>query len=337
MSKTILLGHGSGGQMSYDLINEVFVKQYGNEILDSLYDSSIVDIKDISIAFTTDSYVVDPPFFPGGNIGKLAVCGTVNDLAVSGATPLFLSASFILEEGFPLADLSLISKTMHEEATKAGVKIITGDTKVVKKGQCDKIFINTSGIGYLPEEKKHMGTGHLIQPGDKVIVNGYIGDHGIAILGARENMQFEIPIESDAAPLNALIANISKHAEAIHFMRDITRGGLATIAVDIIEDKNFGIELDEHKIPIREAVNGMCEIFGYDPLFLANEGKITIVVSNDYAQEILSVMQTSELGKNAEIIGEITRDHPGKAVLNAVTGGKRILSRLAGEQLPRIC
>lgn len=337
MAKTILLGHGSGGKLTSELIKEIFVKYFSNPVLEALTDSAIVNIGDRLLAFTTDSYVVDPIFFPGGDIGKLAVSGTVNDLAVSGADPMFISASFIIEEGFPIHDLEIITKSMHDEAEKAGIKIVTGDTKVVNKGSCDKIFINTSGIGLLDKKHKNISTGEDIQPGDKVILNGYIGDHGIAVMGARENLKFETEIETDCASLNYLIKSILDTGAEIKFMRDITRGGLATVVSEITETRDFGISLTETAIPVREGVRGMCEIFGFDPLFLANEGKVLVVASDASSETVMGKMRSDKYGKDAAIIGEITSANPGKAILQSVVGGSRIIEKLAGEQLPRIC
>ncbi len=337
MSKTILLGHGSGGKLTSDLIKNTFIKYFKNPVLDALSDSAILDIDGSLLAFTTDSYVVDPIFFPGGDIGKLAVCGTVNDLAVSGAEPLFISASFIIEEGFSIDELETITKSMHEEADKAGVKIVTGDTKVVNKGYCDKIFINTSGIGLLDKKYKDISIGQNIQPGDKIILNGCIGDHGIAVMGARENLKFETEIITDCASLNHLIKCVLDTGAEIKFMRDITRGGLATVVSEIVGDRKFGISLNESDIPVREGVRGMCEIFGFDPLFLANEGKVLIIVSDADTAKSMEKLKKHEFGKDAAVIGEITSASPGKAIMRSVVGGSRIIEKLAGEQLPRIC
>ncbi len=337
MNKNILLGHGSGGKMTSDLINSVFVKYFDNDILRKKTDSAILNINAGELAFATDSYVVDPVFFPGGNIGMLAVSGTVNDLAVSGAKPLYLSAGFIIEEGFPLEQLEIICKSMKEEALKAKVLIVTGDTKVVKRGQCDKIFINTSGIGIFNKKNHEISEGKNIRVGDKLIVSGYIGDHSIAVIGARENIQFENEILSDVAPLNLLIQDVLKTGHEMKFMRDLTRGGLATVLVEMVEDKDFGIIITEEDIPVRESVNGLCEIFGYDPLYMANEGKVLFVVKANNAEEILQTIQKNEYGKDARIIGEVTSGNGGMAILESVIGGNRIIDKLAGEQLPRIC
>ncbi len=336
MSKTILLGHGSGGRMTHQLIQEIFVKYFNNETLSEQTDAAILENPNKKIAFTTDSYVVDPLFFPGGNIGKLAVCGTVNDLAVSGAQALYLSCGFIIEEGFLFDDLETIVKSMAEEAFKAGVKIVTGDTKVVNKSKCDKIFINTSGIGIVDNNHTHIASGNKISIGDKIIINGSIGDHGIAIMGSRENLKYETNIESDCASLNHLINKIIKQCE-IHFMRDATRGGIASVVCEITQKHKIGIALDESRIPIKESVRGLCEVFGFDPLYVANEGKFVIIAPKKDANKILELLQADELGKDAAIIGEITENHLGKVILNTSIGGKRMVDMLAGEQLPRIC
>lgn len=337
MHKTILLGHGSGGLMTGDLVREFFVKHFSNPILDTLSDSAVVQIGEHALAFTTDSFVVDPIFFPGGDIGKLAICGTVNDLSVSGARPLYLSAGFIIEEGFPLNDLDRIVGSMAETAEKAGVKVVTGDTKVVKKGQCDKIFINTAGIGLISKDNTNISGGTLIKPGDQILVNGYLGDHEIAILSAREKLQFEVPVISDVAFLNPMITYLLDHGIDIHFMRDITRGGLATVLAEIATSCKQGILIDEELIPVHEQVNGLCEIYGFNPLYLANEGKVLMVVSPECADETIKLMQESETGKMARVIGSVTAEYQGKVLLKSVIGGTRIIDKLAGEQLPRIC
>ncbi len=336
-NKNILLSHGSGGKLSHELISDIFVKHFDNDILSAQTDSAILDLQGSHLAFTTDSYVVDPIFFQGGNIGKLAVCGTVNDLAVSGAKPLYLSCGFIIEEGFPISDLESIVKTMAEEATKAGVKIATGDTKVVNKGKCDKIFINTAGIGLLGPERKNISFGKNIAPGDKIIVNGSIGDHGIAILAARESLSFQADIQSDCAALNGLIESCLELSSGIKFMRDATRGGIATVLCELAENKDLGIIMNETSIPVSELVKGTCEVFGFDPLYLANEGKVVMVVSKKDATKVLEKMQKHPFGQEAQIVGEIVADHPGKVLLQTEIGGRRIIDMLAGEMLPRIC
>lgn len=337
MENNILLGHGSGGKLSHDLIKKVFVKYFDNPILRQQTDSAILEIEGSTIAYTTDSYVVDPIFFPGGNIGKIAICGTVNDLSVSGATPKYLSVSFIIEEGFSIKDLETIVSTMADEAKKAGVLIVTGDTKVVDKGHCDKVFINTSGVGIITEKNKKISTGENIKIGDKIIVNGSIGDHGMAIMAARSFENFKTNIKSDCACLNQLIKDILTVSDKVKFIRDATRGGVATILSELTENNNIGIEIEETAVPVNENVRGMCELLGFDPFYVANEGKIILVVSPEDAEKVVEVMRKNEFGKESAIIGEISDLHPGKAILKTEIGGKRIIDMLAGEQLPRIC
>ena len=331
----ILLGHGSGGRLMRELIEKVFLRHFGMHA--GLADSASISVDGSSLAYTTDSFVVDPLFFPGGNIGKLAVSGTVNDLSTCGAIPKFISCGFIIEEGFRIADLDKIVESMASEAKKAGVRIVTGDTKVVKRDQCDKLYINTSGIGYLPEDRKHICTGETIRPGDKIIVSGTLGDHAITILSEREGLTTGHQLESDVAPLNNLTEKILGQPENIRFMRDITRGGLATILAEICENKTFGIEIEEGRIPVRESVRSISELYGFDPLFLANEGKMLFIVKKETDEKILRQLHTEETGKDATIIGEVTEEHQGIAVLKSVIGGKRIIEMLGGEILPRIC
>ena len=334
---TILLNHGSGGKITHDLISNLFVKYFDNAILREQTDSAILNSEGKLLAFTTDSYVVDPIFFPGGNIGKLAVCGTVNDLSVSGARPVYLSCGFIIEEGFLLADLETIVKTMAEEAAKAGVTIVTGDTKVVDKGKCDKIFINTAGIGFLEDRRKKISFGVNIKTGDKIIVNGNLGDHGTAILCARNSIEYTSSVLSDCASLNSMINKIISITDNIKFMRDATRGGLATVLCELAEKHNLGIELNEDSVPVQESVRGLCEMFGFDAMYMANEGKVVMVVDKDDAELVLNILKGVPLGKDAAIIGTITDTDKGMVVMNTGIGGKRIMNMLAGEQLPRIC
>lgn len=337
MNKNILLGYGSGGQLSHELISTLFVKYFSNAIIEEQTDAAVLNISSQNLSFTTDSFVVDPIFFLGGDIGKLAVAGTVNDVAVSGAKPLYLSASFILEEGFLFADLETIVKSMANEAKKAGVLIVTGDTKVVDRGKCDKVFINTAGIGALPNDRKDIGSGINIKPGDKIIINGTIADHGMCIMAAREDISFKTNIVSDCACLNHLINEALDVSKNIHFMRDATRGGLATVLCEMARSKNLGIEIYEEKLPVNENVRGMCELLGFDPLYVANEGKVMMVVDKDDADKVLKALRDNELGKEASIIGEVVEEHKGKAWLTTGIGGRRIIDMLAGEQLPRIC
>ena len=333
----ILLSHGSGGKLSHDLIQNLFFKYFENKILSIAGDSAILDIDSKNIAFTTDSFVVDPIFFPGGDIGKLAIWGTVNDLAVSGAVPKYVSVGFIIEEGLEISVLEKVVKSMAVSANQAGVKIVTGDTKVVTQGKCDKIFINTTGIGKLNTLFKRISTGENIQSGDKIIINGFIADHGMAVLSARNELKVQADVLSDCAPLNHLIQSALAVSENIRFMRDATRGGLATVLAEIVQGKEFGIHLNEEKIPIRESVRGMCEFFGFDPLYTANEGKVVMIVPENDAESVLDELQKNEFGKEAQIIGSVTDNHPGKVIMKTQIGGKRIIDMLLGDQLPRIC
>ena len=331
----VLLGHGSGGRLTHDLLDKIFIKHFSNPILNKKNDSAVFKLDDTNIAFTTDSYVINPIFFPGGDIGKLAVCGTVNDLAVSGAKPLYMTVSFIIEEGLKFNDLEKIVKSMSDETKKAEILIVSGDTKVVNKGECDKIFINTSGIGIMQKEYNIKNT---INPGDKLIINGFIGDHEIAILSKRNSIELKEKIISDCASLNELIKKAINISEKIKFMQDITRGGLATILSEIvIKNNNIGMKIDESKIPVREEVKGLCEIFGFDPLYLANEGKVLLIVDKNDAEKIINVWQQDQFGKNSQIIGEVTQEHKGKVILKTIAGGNRIIDMLSGLQLPRIC
>jgi hydrogenase expression/formation protein HypE len=335
--ENILLGHGSGGKLSHELIGSLFVKHFRNDLLEKQTDSAIVPVTGTRLSFTTDSFVVDPIFFPGGDIGKLAVCGTVNDLAVSGAEPLYLSAGFIIEEGFSFKDLETIVISMAEEAKKAGVLIVTGDTKVVNKGKCDKIFINTAGVGMIRDRHIPIGEGAGISAGDKIIINGAVGDHGMAVMAARQELNIRSEIISDCASLNGLIRNVLEVTDGVRFMRDATRGGLATVLAELSEKKNFGIMLEESAIRVSRKVRAFCELLGFDPLYIANEGKVVMVVAPDAAEKVLSVMNNHPLGKEAGIIGEVMNENPGRAWINTGIGGKRILDMMAGEQLPRIC
>ncbi|MEX2602974.1 MAG: hydrogenase expression/formation protein HypE [Gracilimonas sp.] len=334
--KQIRLGHGSGGQLTHELITDIFVKYFDNELLRQQGDSALIPSGAGKLAFSTDSYVVDPIFFPGGNIGSLAVSGTVNDIAVTGAVPKYLSAGFIIEEGFPISDLEKIVATMAAVSKESGVQIVTGDTKVVNKGKCDKIFINTSGVGTLEENFEHIAGASRVGAGDVIIVSGFVGDHGVAILGERESLKFSTPVISDAASLNGLIQNVLKN-HSVHFMRDATRGGVATVLAELARSQKIGISVNEDAIPLREEVKGICEVFGYDPLYMANEGKVVMVVPGDEADFIINRLTSHPLGKNAAIIGSVTEKSPGKVILNTEIGGQRFLDMLAGEQLPRIC
>jgi hydrogenase expression/formation protein HypE len=333
----VLLGHGSGGKLSHDLISSLFMKYFNNDYLDKQTDAAILEIPESQLSFTTDSFVVDPLFFPGGDIGKLAVCGTVNDLAVSGAVPLFLSAGFIIEEGFPFQDLEAIVRSMANEAKKASVMIVTGDTKVVNRGKCDKIFINTAGIGKIGKQHLHIGEGSQVKPGDKIIINGSVGDHGMAVMAARKELNIQSDIQSDCASLNGLIQNVLAATDGIKFMRDATRGGIATLLAELAEKKKFGITIEESQLFVSRKVRAFCELLGFDPLYVANEGKVVIVADPASAETVIRTMTDHEFGRDSRIIGEITSSYPGKAFINTAIGGKRIIDMLAGEQLPRIC
>jgi hydrogenase expression/formation protein HypE len=335
MNDFISLNHGSGGKLTHELIEKVFVKRFA--MSEPLTDSFIIKESGSTLALTTDSYVVDPLFFPGGNIGKLAICGTINDLAVSGADPRYIAVSFIIEEGFPMDDLVLIADSMAEEAAKAGVKIVTGDTKVVDKGKCDKLFITTSGIGFLNSEIENISTGKRIKPGDKLIINGPLGNHAIAILGARNNMAFRTTVTSDCSSLNHLIRKVLQNCKEILFMRDVTRGGLPTVLNELAGMIRCGIIVNEATIPVDEQVRGLCEMLGFDPLFLANEGKVLMVASAGEENKVLEILRSDPLGRYSEVIGEIITDKKELVVLNTSAGGKRIIDMPAGIQLPRIC
>ena len=329
--KRILLAHGSGGKFSHQLIDELIIKNLGNPILNALDDSAVLNKR--KLAFTTDSFVVEPLFFPGGDIGKLAVFGTVNDLSMVGAKPLSLSLSFIIEEGFPLNDLERIILSIKKACQVANVRVVTGDTKVVEKGKADKIFINTAGIGMI---KKYLSA-RGVKPGDEIILSGNLGDHSIAILQARDNFNFKTKLKSDLAPLSELVEIILDSGMDIHCFRDPTRGGLATILNEVAQVSDLGIEIKEEKIPICEEVKGVCEMLGFDPLYLANEGKLVVFSNPKDAQQLLKLMRRHKYGRKASLIGEVTPSPKGKVLLKTRIGGKRILDLLSGEQLPRIC
>ncbi len=331
----ILLAHGSGGAMSHDLVSSLFIRAFQNSVLGRLDDAAVLELDGIKLAFTTDSYVVTPVFFPGGDIGKLAVCGTVNDLAMSGARPLYLSAGFVLEEGFPLRSLQAIVSSMQETAARAGVQIVTGDTKVVNRGGADGVFINTAGLGRIPEGVDISGAN--ARAGDKVLVSGSMGDHGIAILSSRAGIEFSTRLESDCAPLNDLVARMLDVSKDIRCLRDPTRGGLATTLNELARQSQVAIWIEEKRIPVREEVRGACELLGLDPLILANEGKLIAVVGAQDAEKVLAAMRAHPLGKDAAQIGEV-REEPAKSViLRTPIGSTRIVDMLTGEPLPRIC
>ena len=331
----ILLDHGSGGKASHSLIADFLVPEFENPILGQLDDGAILDIEGERLAFSTDTYVVDPVFFPGGNIGDLAVNGTVNDLAMCGARPLYLSVGLIIEEGFSMVDLTRILKAMRKAATKADVLIVTGDTKVVPNGAADKIFINTSGVGLIPDGV-HI-SGHNARPGDKVILSGTIADHGIAVLTQREGMAFESPIQSDTAPLNHMVREMMAASDQIHALRDPTRGGVGTSLNEIAAQSNVGVKIYEDNLLIRKEVAGICELLGFDPLYVANEGKLVGFVGPDHAERILEIIRSNEYGKDACMIGEVIADSPGKVFMKTRIGGTRIVGMLTGDQIPRIC
>jgi hydrogenase expression/formation protein HypE len=332
--KTIVLGHGSGGRLSAQLIRDLFLPAFGNEVLSKLDDQAVVDAGHARIAFTTDSFVVTPLTFPGGNIGDLAVNGTVNDLAMSGAQPLYLSAAFILEEGFALDELSQIVRSMAEAAKRAAVAIVTGDTKVVNRGSADKMFITTSGVGVVPHGLE-ISAAHA-RPGDTVILSGTIGDHGMAVFSRREGLEFDGSIASDTAPLNQLV-NAMIAAGEIHALRDPTRGGLGTSLCEIAASSDIGVEVNAHAIPVREDVKAACEILGMDPLYVANEGKLVAFVPARCADAVLRAMRAHPDGRDATIIGRATDAHSGMVLLKTEIGGTRLIDLPFTEQLPRIC
>lgn len=334
-TQQITLDHGSGGEASRELVKTVFLSRLHNDILDQMDDSAVINLFDHNLAMTTDSYVVDPIFFPGGDIGSLSIHGTVNDLCMQGAKPLYLTLGLILEEGFPLRDLEKIIDSAAEAAEDAGIKIVAGDTKVVPSGNADKIFINTAGIGIIPDGID-VSSGNA-RPGDLVMINGDIGDHGIAILTTREGLLFNTQLESDSASLNTLVASILNVNNNIHVLRDPTRGGVATALHEIAVQSGVGIRVFEADLPISKPALAASEILGLDPLYLANEGKCLIIAPPEDADLILSNMKQHRHGKKARIIGKVTSDNAGRALLKTKIGGNRILAMLTGEQLPRIC
>jgi hydrogenase expression/formation protein HypE len=339
--KNIVLGHGSGGKLTAELINKIFLPAFANPILDKLDDQAVVEVNRARLAFTTDGFVVTPIFFPGGDIGRLAVNGTVNDLAMSGARPLYLSAAFILEEGLPARDLQRIVASMGAAACEAGVQLVAGDTKVVNRGKGDQIFITTTGIGVI--ERPVNISASRARPGDNIILSGYVGDHGMAIMSQRENLEFEGAIESDCAPLHGLVAAmLDACAEGaadhpIHCLRDPTRGGVATTLNEIASQSKVGMLIREPLVPVRESVKGACEILGLDPLYVANEGKLVAIVAAESADAVLQRMREHPLGQDACIVGEVVAEHPGMVRMETGVGGSRILDVMFGEQLPRIC
>ncbi|MGJ0504527.1 MAG: hydrogenase expression/formation protein HypE [Methylocystis sp.] len=337
---TVTLAHGGGGKAMKDLIDDVFVEAFDNPLLAPLDDQARIDLLDLTqygdrLAFTTDSFVIDPLVFPGGDIGKLAVCGTVNDLAVGGALPLYLSCAVIVEEGVSIDLLRRIARSMAATALEAGVMIVTGDTKVVNKGACDRMFITTTGVGVVAAGVE-LGA-HRARLGDVVLVNGLLGDHGAAILGARGDMALQSAIESDCAPLQGLVASLLEAAPNTRFIRDPTRGGIATVLNEIAEAAQVAIEIDETATPLRDEVRGFCEILGLDPLYLANEGKIVAITPPDEAEQAVEAMRAHPLGRQAATIGAVVAGEPGRVTMRTIFGGRRIVDMLVGEQLPRIC
>jgi hydrogenase expression/formation protein HypE len=337
----IVLGHGSGGKLSAELIDKVFVARFRNPTLEKMDDQATLEVGGVRLAFTTDSFVVTPIFFPGGDIGSLAINGTVNDLAVGGAKPLFLAAAFILEEGLAAADLARVADSMALAAQNAGVQLVTGDTKVVNRGKGDKIFITTTGIGHI--ERPVRLSADRARPGDKILLSGYIGDHGITILSQRENLEFESSLESDCAALDNLIEGMLDEAEAagnlegVRVMRDPTRGGVATVLNEIAGRSKAGMVLRELQIPVRESVRGACEMLGLDPLYVANEGKVIAIVAPEIADRVLAAMQRHPLGTDSRIIGEVIESPAGMVLMKTSVGGTRVVDVLFSEQLPRIC
>ncbi|MFH1481537.1 MAG: hydrogenase expression/formation protein HypE [Pseudomonadota bacterium] len=335
IKERIGLDHGSGGESSHELVKEIFLARLDNRYLRPLDDSAVLPLPACTLAMTTDSYVVDPIFFPGGNIGSLAVHGTVNDLSMQGARPLFLTLGLIIEEGLPIDDLVKIIDSVAEASNEANVAIVAGDTKVVPKGHADKIFINTSGIGLISEGiDVSIYNAH---PGDVLIINGSIGDHGMAILTMREGLALKSSLLSDSAPLNSLVSSILEITDGIHVLKDPTRGGVATALNEIAQQSKVGIHLFEEHLPISPPVRAACEILGLDPLYVANEGKCLVIVSPGDCERVLKRMKKHRYGKHSRIIGEVTEKNPGRALLKTKVGGTRILSMLTGEQLPRIC
>lgn len=336
----VVLGHGGGGALSAELIEQVFLPAFGNPVLDRLGDSCVLDVAaEIAdggrLAFSTDSYVVRPLFFPGGSIGDLAVNGTVNDLAMSGAWPRFLSAGFIVEEGFPLADLAEVARRMGAAARRAGVTIVTGDTKVVERGHGDGCYVNTAGIGIVPPGVALSPTS--IRPGDAILISGTLGDHGMAIMSVREGLGFEAEIASDSAPLHALVRVMLAACPGIRTLRDPTRGGVAASLNEIAAFAGIGIEIDERAVPVRPPVAAACELLGLDPLQVANEGKLLAIVPADNAAAVLTIMHTHEHGRDATVLGRVVADHPRLVVMRTTIGGTRVIPMPIGEQLPRIC
>lgn len=334
MEEKILLAHGSGGRLTHELVKRFLQKGLNSPFLGRLDDSAVFDLQG-RLAFTTDSYVVTPIFFPGGDIGRLAICGTVNDLSMAGAVPLYLSLSLILEEGFPITDLDTLLDSVRKTSDEAGVEIVTGDTKVVNRGSADRIFINTSGLGLVPTGVDISSRNCRV--GDRVLLSGPIGEHGITLLGCREGLTFESSLRSDCAPLNRLVKEMIDASHDIHALRDPTRGGLAGTLNEFAESSGVGIRIEEEAIPIHPEVAAVCELMGLDPLYVANEGKLVAVVAPEEAERVLARMQRNRYGTQARIIGEVVPDHPGRVVMKTRLGTSRIVDMITGELLPRIC
>ncbi len=334
-SGIVLLDHGSGGKISHRLISEMLVPRFDNPILSRLDDGAVFEPPPGRLAFSTDTYVVDPIFFPGGSIGDLAVNGTVNDLAMCGATPLYLSVGLILEEGFSLEDLKIICSHIQEASVRAGVTVVTGDTKVVPRGSADKIFINTSGIGAIPA---HVNvSGRYAKAGDRILLSGSIAEHGVAVLAKREGLEFDVPVVSDTAPLNHLVRRMLETGREIHALRDPTRGGVGSTLNEIALASGAGILIHEERIPVKPEVRGLCNLLGFDPLYVANEGKLLAFLPEPACDTVLEAMHQDPAGKDACVIGEVTEAYPGKVVMKTSIGGSRFVDMLTGEQLPRIC
>jgi hydrogenase expression/formation protein HypE len=331
----VIMGHGGGGKLSAELVQHLFLPAFQNDVLANLADSAVLNLAGAQLAFSTDSFVVQPLFFPGGNIGDLAINGTVNDIAMSGAQPLFLSCGFILEEGMSLEQLGEIVQSMSAAARAAGVTLVTGDTKVVDKGHGDGVYINTSGIGIVPPSVTIAP--HQARPGDRVIISGDIGLHGIAVMSVRSGLIFDTVVTSDCAPLNGLVATMLGTTQEIHVLRDPTRGGVASSLNEIAKASQVGIVLDERELPVPEAVRAACELLGLDPLYVANEGKLLAIVPESVADALLATMCQHPMGQQATIIGQVVAEHPGMVVARTGIGGKRVVDMQVGEQLPRIC
>ncbi len=332
----VLLAHGGGGRLMHMLIERMFAPAFANPLLDQEHDGAVLEVNGARLAFTTDAFVVSPRVFPGGDIGSLAIHGTVNDLAMCGARPLGIAAAFILEEGLPMEELWDVVRSMQAAANRVGVPVVTGDTKVVDRGKGDGVYITTTGIGLVPEGVYIAPT--RARPGDVILINGPIALHGIAIMSVREGLEFETTIESDSAPLHDLVARVlAAGGEGVHVLRDPTRGGVASALNEIAQKARVGIHLEEAKIPIRDEVRGACEILGLDPLYVANEGKCIAIVAAEVAEDVLAAMCGHPLGREAAIIGQVVADHPGKVFLRSRVGGRRVVDMMSGEQLPRIC